>query len=174
MKEGIKDIIARYLLMIAIGILGVFYAVFKPLTVYSAYFILNLFYQATLSGAVLTVNSMDIEIIDACIASSAYFLLFILNFSTRKIRFDKRILVFFIDSGIFLVFNVLRIVGMSVLLIKGSIFFETVHLIFWYAVSVLAVFLIWILTAKIFDIKEIPFVSDFLYVRKMLRKKTKK
>ena len=174
MKNEIKDMILRYLLMALLGIIGAFYIIFKPLTIYSAYFLLNLFYQTALSGAVLTVNNLDIEIIDACIASSAYFLLFILNFSTGKIKFSKRILVFFLDAGIFLVFNVLRIVGMSVLLIKGSVFFETIHLIFWYVLSVLAVFLIWILTARIFDIKGIPFVSDFLYVRKLLRKKKKK
>ena len=175
MKIGIKDIVLRYSLIMLLGFfISIFYFIFKPLTVYSVYFILKLFYTVTLSNNTLIVNNTEIEIINACIAGSAYYLLFLLNFSTRNIKFKKRIFVFFIDSAALFLINILRIIILSVLLIKESFLFESIHLIFWYLLSILIVFLIWIFTAKILKIKSVPIISDFLVIKKMITSKVKR
>ena len=166
-----KDLAARYFLMIALGLfIGIFYIVFLPLTLYPLYFLLKIFFTASLSANIITANGISIEIIDACVAGSAYFLLLILNFSTPKIKFRKRMMLLAIDFSAFLLFNIIRIFILSVLLVNGSIFFDLIHLIFFYAVSVLLVVLIWIITAKIFEIKKIPFVSDITLLYRKARK----
>ncbi|MEM2956045.1 MAG: pacearchaeosortase [Candidatus Pacearchaeota archaeon] len=161
-----KDLIFRYTLMLFFGIfLNIFYLVFSPLTIYSVYILLSIFYKTTIIENIIIANNTEIEIINACVAGSAYFLLFILNFSTAKIKFKKRIFILLADCGIFLLINILRIFFLSVLLINNSIFFNTAHFILWYAVSILLVILIWIFTVKFAEIKEIPFISDFKKIK---------
>jgi exosortase/archaeosortase family protein len=147
--------------MVLAGIfLNVFYVIFRPLTVYPVYFLLNIFYKASVSGNIISANGVQIEIVNACIAGSAFFLLLILNFSTPKIRWKKRLLILIYDFAVLLIINIIRIFVLSILLANQSVFFYAVHLILWHAVSILLVFLIWILTLRIFKIKKIPFVSD--------------
>ena len=174
MKTDISGLVLRYLIMILAGIfLDVFYIIFTPLTVYPVYFLLSLIYPASLSGVTLIIGDREIELINACIAGSAYFLLFVLNLSTEKIKLKKRALILLVDFSALLVLNILRIFLLSILLIKETVFFETVHIIFWYLLSIVLVFLIWILTAKIFQIKAVPFYSDFASIKRLCRKKKK-
>ena len=157
-----KDLILRYSLMILAGIfLNVFYIIFQPLTVYPVYFLLNIFYEASVSGNVISANGIQIEIVNACIAGSAFLLLLILNFSTAKIKWKKRLSILMFNFAVFLIINIIRIFVLTILLVNQSVFFDAVHLILWHAVSILLVFLIWILTVRIVGIKKIPFVSDF-------------
>ena len=70
----------------------IFYETVKPLTIFGSYFFLSLFD----TGISLTKNAIisgthTFEFIHACIASSAYFLLFILIIATKDIRFVKSI-----------------------------------------------------------------------------------
>ena len=152
---------------------SVFYIVFTPLTIYPVYWLLSIFYPVTLSGAVLAIQGKEIEIISACVAGAAYFFLFALNLSTGNIRLKPRISVLLIDFSVFLVLNILRIFFLSVMLIKETVFFETVHLLLWYVFSILLVFLIWIVTVKSFRIKNIPFYSDIAYLKKLSCKERK-
>ena len=164
---NIRNIALRYALMIFFGLfLNMFYIVFLPLTIYPVYWLLGIFFTVSLSGALLTVNSAQIELIGACIAGSAYFLLLLLNLSTPKIKIKKRLLIIFFDFSIFLTINILRIFILSIMLIKDSAFFAITHQLFWYALSILIAFLIWIFTVKIFRIKDIPFVSDLKELNK--------
>jgi exosortase/archaeosortase family protein len=105
-------------------------------------------------------NGTAIGLIDACIAGSAFYLLLILNLSTPKIKIKQRIFILLFDYFIFLVLNILRIFLLSILLINSSQIFYIVHLVFWYVISVILVLLIWIITVKLFKIKEAPFFSD--------------
>ena len=98
---------------------------------------------------------------NACIAGSAFYLLFILNFSTPKIKLKKRFLILLMDYALFLMLNIMRIFMLSLLLIKNSAFFYLTHLIFWYVISIVLVVAIWMFTIRMFKIKEIPFRSDF-------------
>ncbi|GIU68575.1 MAG: hypothetical protein KatS3mg001_425 [Candidatus Pacearchaeota archaeon] len=174
MKNKILEIVFRYVVMLLVALpnLALFYFIFTPLTVYPTYFLLNLFYDASLiSKDIILVNDLiPIELIEACIAGSAYYLLFILNFSTAKINLNKRLKILFVSFFLFLILNIIRIFFLSILAISGSSFFDATHKLFWYSISTIFVVGIWFSLVKIFDIKEIPFYSDI----KFLYKKTKK
>ena len=176
-KNSIFNLILRYLILIAVSIpsLWLFYTIFTPLTVYPVYWILGIFYNALIaSGHIIILNNtFPIELIPACIAGSAYYLLLILNLSTREIAFGKRIKMLLWAFGSFLVLNILRIILLSSMAFSGSNFFTITHILFWYAISTIFVVLIWFLEVKAFKIKEIPFYSDiiFLYKKTQSRKK---
>ncbi len=160
-KRGIWLMGLRYVLIIvAIFALPLFYEVLRPVTTFLSYGLMRLFYYAQLSGNFISIQGYSIEIIDACVAGIAYFLLIVLNLSTRLIGPLKRIWLFLFTSVVFLIVNVIRIFLMTVLLVNKSGWFDTAHLVFWYALSIVFVFLIWVLSIKVFRIREIPVYSD--------------
>ena len=177
-KRGLfgLDIFIRYIILIAVAFPGlwIFYTIFTPLTIYPVYFFLKIFFGASLiSGNIILVNqSISIEIIKACVAGSAYYLLFVLNMSIPKIKPRRRFNMILFSFGIFLAINLLRIFILSILAISGASFFDITHRLFWYFFSTLFVILIWFAEVKYFKIKEIPFYSDlkFLYKKSSLRK----
>jgi len=167
MKEGVQlscDILARYFILIVTGILNVqiFYFFFSALTIYPVYYLLKLLFNVTISANVLLVQNLPIEIIGPCIAGSAYYLLLILNLSTPKIKFARRIFSLIFSFAMLLIINILRIFLLSVLLISGSSFFDITHKLIWVVGSVVFVVGVWFLTVKLFKIKEIPFYSDIM------------
>lgn len=168
-KNSISSIFVRYaiLILIAIPNLWLFYLIFSPLTAYPVYWLLGLSYPVSLIGAriILISRSIPIELISACIAGSAYYLLTILNLSTPGIKAGKRIAMLLAAFAVFLVVNILRIFILSKMAVTGSSFFDITHLFFWYSVSTILVVAIWFLEVKAFRIKGIPFYSDikFLY-----------
>ena len=168
-RAKIASLFGRYAIMLIIGyFIGIFYTVFKPLTIYPVYFLLDIIYNISLSGSIISIGTLEIEMINACIAGSAYFLLLALNFSIPNTKPKKRIYALLLGFSMLLAFNILRVFILSILLINDFVYFEAIHMIFWYAFSIAAVVLIWILTAKIFRIKGIPFISDFIYLKKFL------
>src|SRR3990172_2662420 len=168
-KGNISDLILRYLILVLVAIpnLWLFYLVFTPLTSYPVYWLLNIFYDASLlnNNVVLLNQAISIELIEAWIAGSAYYLLLILNLSTPGIKFNKRIKFIAISFLVFLAVNILRIFILSLIAVSGSSFFDITHRIFWYALSTVFVVAIWFAEVKTFKIKIIPFYSDikFLY-----------
>ncbi len=98
LKKRITDVFLRYTIMLLLAIPGlwIFYTIFTPLTVYPIYFLLNLFFGATLSGNIVLVNNLPIEIIGACVAASAYYLLLILNLSTPNIVLKTHAFIAFV------------------------------------------------------------------------------
>lgn len=179
-KESLRlvFIFMRYisLLLLAIPNLYLFYYAFTPLTIYPVFSLLNLVTNTALVGNTYILNGFSITIIDACIAGSAYYLLLLLNFSV-PMNFKKRILSITFSLGSFLALNILRIFIFSVLLITSFQFFDITHRLFWYLVSAIIVFLVWLLTIKLFRIKEIPFHADLKYLyslTKINKNKTKR
>lgn len=167
MKRGDKinliDISARYLFLLLVGFpnLFLFYFIFTPLTIYLVYFCLNIFFEVSLSGNVLSFADFpSVQIIDACVAGAAYYLLLILNLSTPKIKFKKRIKIIFYSFASLLAFNVLRIFILVALLNMDFEFFDLTHKFFWYFLSIFFVVGIWFVQVKIYQIKEVPFYSD--------------
>ncbi len=157
------SILIRYAILIILALpnFWLFYFVFTPLTVYFVYFLLNLFFNASLVGNTKIIfNSIPIEIIGACVAGSAYYLLSILNLSTPNINLQKRVKMILFSFFFFLIINVLRIFLLSLLLVSGSSFFDITHKLFWYIGSTLFVIGIWFAEVKYFKIKDIPFYSD--------------
>ena len=163
------DIFIRYFILIfaAFSNFFIFYLVFTPLTVYPVYLILNLFFDSILIKSVIIINNeIPIEIIKACIAGSAYYLLLVLNLSTPKINFQKRIKMIFLAFSALLIMNVARIIFLSVIFLEGLPFFVLAHQFFWYFLSTIFVVLIWFSEVKFFKIREIPFYSDFKFLHK--------
>ena len=170
------DIIIRYAILVLVAIPGlwIFYFIFTPLTVYPVYFLLNLFFVASLSGNVINIiNIISIEMIPACIAGSAYYLLLILNLSIQKLNLKKRSNLILFTFLFFLIMNILRVFLLSLLAISGSPWFDITHKIFWYVGSIIFVIGIWFAGVKLFRIREIPFYSDirFLYKKSGLKLK---
>lgn len=166
-------IFIRYLFLaiIAFNSLYLFYAVFTPLTVYPVFFILKLLVSnVSLSGTTVFVNSLNIELVEACIAGAAYYFLLILNITT-PLSIGKRAksLVFLIVS--FLVLNIIRIVVFSLMAVNNSSLFDLTHKLFWYLGSTILIVLIWFVSVYLFKIKSIPVYSDFKEIYYSIRPK---
>lgn len=171
------ELFSRYILILLLGLgnLYLFYIIFTPITLFLTSKILSIFYNPiTFSNTIFIEGLARIQLIPACIAGSAYYLLTILNLSTPNLSIKKRTRVLLITFAAFLVLNTLRIVILAFL--QSSTYFETLHLIFWYGLSTLFVVGIWFLTTKIFKIKDIPFYTDIKYLGKSIktRKNTKR
>lgn len=173
----ILDIFFRYFFLILFGIFSnkIFYFIFSSLTIYPVYFLLNLFFDASLKYNVILINYSPIEIIGPCIAGSAYYLLLILNLSTKGIELKKRAWLFILTSLSFLMVNILRIFVLSILFINGFSLFDMAHKLFWYLGSIIFVVGIWFFWVKVLKIKEVPFYSDIKFLSKdLIKEKAKK
>lgn len=174
MKKKYINLFLRYFLIIALAFpnLYLFYLIFTPLTIYPLYFLFNLFFQATLSGNTFLIGNFSIQIINACIAGSAYYLLFILNLSIPNIKLKKRIKMLLFAFSFLLIINILRIFFLFVILsFLGYSYFAFTHKVFWYVLNILFVIAIWFAEVKFLKIKQIPFYSDlkFLYKKSSLK-----
>jgi len=172
--NNFSSIITRYLILIVVALfnLWLFYAIFTPLTVYPVYWILSIFYETTLLArdVILLNRTLPIELIRACIAGAAYYLLLILNLSTPGMKTKTRIKAIVFSFVAFLVINILRIFILSLVALSGSYLFDITHQLFWYALSTVFVVGIWFVEVKLFKIKEIPFYSDIRFLYNQSRK----
>ena len=170
-KGHFISILVRYsiLAIVAIPNLYLFYLIFAPLTVYPIYFLLNLFFDVALAGRTIYVGGGSIDLIDACIAGSAYYLLLILNLTTPKIIIKKRIKMLALAFGALLLVNLIRIFLMSLIFLSDSSWFEITHRLFWYLGSIVFVVGIWFFEVWFFKIKETPLYSD---IRELYRNST--
>jgi len=169
--KGVVDIVVRYVILLVLGMfMNVFYVMFKPLTIYPVYYILGLFFNASLSRRIISVEGINFEIIDACVAGSAFLLLTALNLMAGKMGFGKRVYALFFSYISLLVLNILRIVLLAILAVNSSFVFSVVHMAFFYVISILFVFAVWIAEIRIFRIKEIPLYSDIKYLLNFIKK----
>lgn len=160
------DLVARY---VVLGLLGtfnlkLFYLIFTPLTVYPVFWIVSLFTESStlLPGNILFFSGLPdyVEIIPACIAGAAYYLLIILNLST-PMEIDKRMKSLGFILLTFLVLNVARILIFIGLLNLGYQYFDIAHSFVWYFGSTILIILIWFLNVWMFKIQGIPVYTDF-------------
>jgi len=172
-NEFIYSIFARYLILVitAIPSFWIFYLIFTPLTIYPVYFILDLFFKASLSGNIIFIGNYPspISIIDACIAGSAYYLLLIFNLSVPNIKFYRRIKMICFAFVSFLIVNILRIVILSAIFVLKPTIFDISHKLSWYVGSIILVVAIWFIEVKKFKIKDIPFYSDVKSLSKHIK-----
>lgn len=173
-KNGfIYSIFIRYFILVitAIPNFWIFYLIFTPLTIYPCHFILKLFFGAALVGNAIFIgnNLAPIEIINACVAGSAYYLLLIFNLSIPKINFSKRLKMIGFAFLSFLIVNILRIVILSAILVLKPDIFDITHKITWYIGSIVLVIGIWFIEVKEFEIKGIPFYSDIKSILKYIK-----
>lgn len=153
-------------------VVGLFYPIYSlvlsPLTLYgSAYFLKFIGYSVTVDLASLGFMIEDgmISIIPACVAISAYFLLFLLVIFTKDLGLKKSLKIFFLGALIIFIANVFRIGFLTSVLIEfGKAWFDMLHLWGWYFVSGLFVALTWIFLVYLFKIKTVPVYSDLKYL----------
>jgi exosortase/archaeosortase family protein len=160
---NILGIPIRYIILILAALfdLWIFYEIFTPLTIYPVYFISRLFSNASIIGDVIRINgSVSIELIKACIAGSAYYLLFILNMTVSRIKIGKRIQMIAFSFASLLILNIARIIALIIIYLNKNPSFAIIHEIFWYVFGTIFVVGIWFAEVKIFKIKEIPVYSD--------------
>jgi len=141
------------------------YTIFTPITVYLSYYLTSLFYDTIQIGNSIGVGGIGFNIINACVAGAAYYLLFLLILGLKDLSFKKGIKMLLSGFAILLVANVLRIFLLIVLNIEfGENYFEAVHLAFWNFISGIFIFLIWIFLVKKFKERDIPYWSDIKYL----------
>lgn len=134
--------------------------------------ILNLFYTSKIIGNSIYVQDKIINFIPACIALTAYYLLFLLIVLTKDIKLKVSIKMFLLGSLSIFVLNLIRIELLIFLLIKNNYnLFEQIHMIFWNFVSGLYVALVWIFLVTKYKIKTIPIYSDIKYLYQRINTK---
>lgn len=168
-KNHLLDMSARYLILLIFGLLGFYmiYLILTPLTVYFSFFFLKILFNANLvnyqtfwnPGNVIFFKGFYANIISACVAGSAYYLLLILNLTT-PMGLNKRFKSIIFLISVFFGVNVFRIVAFGVLLFKGYQYFDLTHQLTWYFGSTLLVVLIWFTNTKLFKIETIPVYTD--------------
>lgn len=173
-KLNLKSIYLRYALIVLVGILAAFssllYKALLPLTIYPANALLSLFFSSEVIGDTILAGNNIIVLIPACIAVSAYLLLFILNMAT-PMSLRKRVYALLFSFTLLLLINILRIVFFSILIISDSQLFESLHLLAWYIFSIIFVVGIWFLTVQIFKIKSLPIYDDVMFILKSIYRK---
>lgn len=170
-KKGLL-ILLRYIILVLIAVpnLFLFYFIFKPLTIYPIFSLLNTLFGASLYESTIRVGLLSIEIVNACVAGSAYYLLTILNLSTPNIKIGKRLKMLIFSLFSFLILNILRIAILSIMAIKEMPVFDVTHKILWYLGGTIFVVGIWFLAVKIFKVKDIPIYSDLKFLYKRIKK----
>jgi exosortase/archaeosortase family protein len=164
------NIFIRYFILASLSFsnLWIFYFMFTPLTLYAVYFLLHLVYYqiSIINSTILISGNFPIDIIGACVAGSAYYLLLILNLSIPKIKIADRIKLFLFSFLSLFIINILRIFILSIIYVNGVSWFDTAHILLWYLGSIVFVVGIWFAGIKILKVKGIPFYSDLKYLFK--------
>jgi exosortase/archaeosortase family protein len=173
MKESnqLMSLILRYLLLILVAIpnLYIFYLILTPLTVYPTFFLLDLFFNVAIQGTSIFIQGKGvIEIIPACVAGSAYYLLLVLNLSIPSVKINKRIKMVIYSSLTLLIINILRIFLLSSFV--SSELFNIAHEVFWYSFSTIFVVLIWFSEVKMFKIDKIPVYTDIKFLYRKIKR----
>lgn len=165
-------LILRYLILLfLVTQLPFIYKILTPITTNAVGEFLRLFYQVSIHKDIINVNiTTTIQIVSACVAGSAYLLLLILNL-TVPLNTITRIKSILLSMVLLFIVNVIRIVFLTYLLVIDFPYFDFTHKFFWYFLSTIFVIIIWILTIKLFKIKDVPVYTDFKMLMKDIKKK---
>jgi len=169
--KAIVSILLRYSFILIIALIFFYSEFFNKLlfllTIYPVKFLLGSFYEVILSGNIILIDSLAIEIIPACVAVSAYLLLLILNIITPMNLKKRAFSVIFAILSL-LIINILRIFVFSLLLINNYAYYDIIHKIFWYVLSIVFVVGIWFVSVSLFKIKGIPAYTDASFLFRLL------
>jgi len=170
------DLLIRYAIIFIAGLgnLFIFYKILKPLTIQTTAFLFSLFTKTSISGNLIITQKIIIEIIPACVAGSAYYLILILVLATPNIKFLQRIKILLFSFASLFILNIARVIILT--LTSNSVYFEITHLIFWYLISTIFAVAVWITAVRLFKIKQIPVYSDLTFLYSLInpRKQTKR
>jgi len=173
-SKKILGLFARYIavLLIGLGNLYVVYKVLTPLTIYVLNAILSIFTETVLKGNMIETYRFLIEIVPACVAGSAFYLLLLLIMLTADIKPEVRTKAIISAFGMLFALNMLRI--LILVPIVTTPYFETAHWIFWHLISTIFVVGVWFIIIKLYKIKAIPIYSDFKYLKSLIKFKKSK
>ena len=160
------------MLLIGAGNLYVIYKLLTPLTIHVLNAVLSIFTDTLLIGNIIHMTNIGIEIVPACVAGSAFYLLLLLLMSTADIKPQTRTKAIITAFAMLFALNLLRI--LILIPMATAAYFETVHWISWHLVSVVFVVGIWVAIVKIYKIKKIPIYSDIKYIRSLIKPKKSK
>ena len=168
-KRDVLDIVIRYLVCLGLVLLyNQIYFILLPLTFYFSYFLAKFFIPIMIVDYSFIFDSVKLNFVDACVATSAYLLLIILVFTTFGLKWKKRIKITFFGLVIIYLVNILRIEFLLFILYNyGYNAFERIHLIIWEFVSSMFVVVLWIFLVKKYSIKYIPVISDLKKIYKI-------
>lgn len=160
-------LLIRYIFLVAVSFpdLRLIYAIFTPITIYPLFWIIKMLdpVSSLLNNNLLLFKGNFIEIIPACIAGAAYFLLLILNLSTPMHPIKRAKSLIFLCLS-FLVLNIIRIVIFSLLFIEGYKYFDITHQLVWHFGSTIMIVLLWFANVWLFDIRAIPIYTDIKHI----------
>ena len=163
-SKEILELFARYIIIILAGLgnLYIFYKILTPLTIKVLAILFSLFSNPVVFENFISLENILIEIVPACVAGSAFYLLFILVFSTAKINPKKRLKILGVSFLTLFILNILRII--LLVLISNEPYFPTAHWVFWHLISTIFVVGIWIKLIYTYDLKGIPIYSDLKHL----------
>jgi exosortase/archaeosortase family protein len=170
-----QNIFTRYLIVLTLG-LGNFYILSKILTkptIHATYKIMRILTPAILNQDTIQTNFVTIQLVPACIAISAFYLLIFLLLATANIELKTRIKAILAATITLLVLNVTRILLLTTIINKP--YFEIIHWTLWHILSTILVVTIYIAVIKLYKIKSIPVYDDLKYLKSQIKfKKSKK
>jgi exosortase/archaeosortase family protein len=169
-SKKIIGMFTRYLalLLIGLGNLYIIYTILTPLTIFVTTTILSIFTSPVLIDNFIGLTGVTIEIIPACVAGAAFYLLLILTLSVPDVKPITRVKAIITAIIILFVLNILRILALIPLI--GSTHFQAIHWIIWHLISTLFVVATWFITIKIYKIKSIPVYNDIKLLINSIKK----
>jgi len=165
------SLILRLFFALLVVLLSNYYSwIITKISLIISYFQLKLFFSpVVLSDNLIILGNRSIEYVTSCAAVGAYMFLAILILLTGGITLKKGLEIFFVGSFLILLANLIRIDILAHLLINENInLFIGLHLFTWKVLSGIYVAIVWICLVKKYKIKEIPIISDFNYLKKLL------
>jgi len=168
-SKKITNLFSRYIALVLLGLgnLYLFYLILTPTTIHTVNTILSIFIHTTLINNFIITATNIIEIVPACVAGAAFYLLLFLIFTTADIKPRTRFLATITALISFFILNIIRIVILFFL--TNNTYFSTIHWIFWHLISTIFVIAIWLSVIKIYKIKSIPVYSDFKYLKGLIK-----
>ncbi len=165
--KKISKLVIRYLsiLILGLGNLYVLQQILTPLTVHTTNIMLKIFTNTTLITNTIHTNFITIQIVPACVATSAFYLLLFLIFSTANIKPEVRLKATLSSIVILFVLNITRI--LILVPMATSPYFDTVHWVFWHLVSTFFVIATWFTIVKLYKIKGVPIYTDIKYLKSL-------
>ena len=164
----VHSLVLRYLLILTP--IKLFSFILTPITFYLSILILTYFNPVVINN-VISINNIDFEFVEACIATLAYYLLLILTMTTKDISWKIRGKLFLYGSFLILGMNLIRILILVFVAVNyGMDWFQLVHLTFWKIVSGIYVALVWIFLVNKYKIKSIPIIDDLKYLYNLIQR----
>ncbi|MBT3324596.1 pacearchaeosortase [archaeon] len=159
----------RYILALIVAFSSnFFYTIFSPLTIYTTYFILSLFYNVTMTNSSIIFQDVTFSFIPACTAATAYLIITELILLTRGVSFKNILKFLYISYLSIFTMNILRILVLIYIYLNyGKNYFDAFHLVFWHILSTIFVALVWIFLVEHFNIRGVPIYSDIKHLLKL-------